>query len=144
MPKRRSVVKRKPMVQSATDYEWVDLAGHKDAALTKLLVTNKVCGSQRLDFYISSYAPKAYAEEHVHEKSEEVFYFISGQGLFVLDRTRYTISAGSIVFVPPNTRHGIFNTGFDPLVFAIACSPPEVTFQENYEAYFVAPPTEKG
>lgn len=134
----------KPMVKNATDYEWVDLAGHKDAALTKLLVTDEVCGSRNLDFYVSSYAPKAYAEEHTHENSEEVFYFISGQGLFVLNRTRYTISQGSIVFVPPKTPHGIFNTGFEPLVFAIACSPPEATFHENYESYFSAPPSQKG
>lgn len=137
-------MERKPMLRKTTDFEWVDLAGHKDAALTKLLVTQKVCGSEKLDFYVSSYAPKAYAEEHLHEQSEEVFYFISGDGLFVLDGTRHAVSPGSIVFVPPKTRHAIFNTGFEQLVFAIACSPPEPAFQENYDEYFVAPPFEKG
>lgn len=130
------------MVRKDLEYEWVDLAGHRDAALTKLLVTREVCGAQTMDFFLSSYAPKACAEEHVHTISEEIFYFISGEGIFVLDGQRHVVARGSVVFVPPNTKHAIFNTGFEHLVFAVCSSPPEPEFHEKYHGYFQMPTPE--
>ncbi|HLI15531.1 MAG TPA: cupin domain-containing protein [Acidimicrobiales bacterium] len=127
------------IVRKVTEFEWVDLAGHRDAALTKLLVTKETCGAQNLDVFLSSYAPKAYAEEHVHERTEECFYIIAGEGLFVLDGERHLVGPGTIVFAPPGTRHGIFNTGMSDLVFVVAASPPEPEFHEQYADYFVAP-----
>lgn len=127
------------MVGRIEEYEWVDLAGHRDAALTKLLVTREVCGAQNIDFFLSSYAPKAFAEEHTHERSEEIFYFLRGEGLFVLNRIRNVVRAGGVIFVPPGTPHGIFNTGLEPLVFVVCASPPEQEFHTQYADYFAAP-----
>lgn len=127
------------MVRRAVELEWVDLTGHKDAALTKLLVTRETCGARNLDFFISSYAPKAYAEMHSHEHSEEVFYFLAGEGLFILDTERHVVGPGTVIFVPPKSQHGIFNTGFTHLVFIVTASPPEAAFHEHYRDYFAAP-----
>lgn len=132
---------RKKMVRKLAEYEWVDLAGHRDAALTKLLVTKEECGAENIDFFVSSYAPKAFAEEHVHERSEEIFYFISGTGLFVLDGERHIIEPGMVIFVPPRSKHAIFNTGMENLVFVVCSSPPEPEFHEEYARYFHASAT---
>lgn len=126
------------MVRRFEEYEWVDLAGHRDAALTKLLVTREECGAEHIDFFVSSYAPKAFAQEHVHEKSEEIFYFLKGSGLFVLDGERHIVEPGMVIFVPPGTAHAIFNTGMDDLVFVVCSSPPEPEFHEEYASYFKA------
>lgn len=126
------------MVRRAVEVEWVDLMGHKDAALTKLLVTRETCGARNLDFFISSYAPKAHAEVHAHERSEEVFYFLAGEGLFLLDGERHVVEPGTVIFVPPGSRHGIFNTGFTHLVFVVTASPPEEAFHAHYREYFAA------
>lgn len=112
-------------IRHAVEVDWVDLGQHIGGALTKLLVTGANAACKNLDFYISSYMPKAYAEEHAHEETEEVFYFISGEGMFLLDGERHRVSAGTVVHVPPRIPHGIFNTGFDNLVFVVAASPPE-------------------
>ena len=127
---------RRRMVRKFEEYEWVDLAGHKDAALTKLLVTKEECGAENIDFFVSSYAPKAYAEEHVHEGSEEIFYFLSGTGLFVLDGERHLIEPRMVIFVPPKSKHAIFNTGLIDLVFVVCSAPPEPEFHEEYAGYF--------
>jgi mannose-6-phosphate isomerase-like protein (cupin superfamily) len=124
------------MVRRIEEFRWVDLAGHRDAALTKLLVTNETCGARNIDFFVSSYAPKACAEPHSHPASEEIFYFVSGSGLFVLGSESHTISAGTVVFVPPDTRHAIYNTGFEDLVFVVCSSPPEPEFHRDYASYF--------
>ncbi len=129
---------RRKMVRRLEEYEWVDLAGHREAALTKLLVTKEECGAENIDFFVSSYAPKAYAEEHVHDRSEEIFYFTRGSGLFVLDGERFIVQAGTVIFVPPGTKHGIYNTGMEDLVFVVCSSPPEPEFHQEYASYFHA------
>lgn len=131
---------RSKMVRRIEEYEWVDLAGHRDAALTKLLVTKEECGAENIDFFVSSYAPKAFAEEHVHDKSEEIFYFTKGSGLFVLDGERHIVAPGMVIFVPPGTTHAIYNTGMEDLVFVVCSSPPEPEFHEEYSNYFQATP----
>lgn len=124
-------------IRRGEEFEWVDLAGHKQGALTKLLVSKENNGANNMDFMISSYAPQAYAEVHMHEESEECFYFVSGTGAFELDGERHVIGPNTVVFVPPKTLHGIFNTGYEPLVFIVTSSPPEPAFHERYQEYFV-------
>jgi mannose-6-phosphate isomerase-like protein (cupin superfamily) len=123
----------------ADELEWVDLAGHLNAALTKLLVTEENCGSRNIDFFISSYAPKAFVASHHHEESEEVFYFLSGTGIFELDGVRHRVDPHTAIYVPPKTTHAIYNTGFDNLVFVVTATPPERQFHERYRDYFVSP-----
>ncbi len=131
------------MVRRVTEWEWVDLAKHHGGALTKLLVTKENCGAQNIDFFLSSYAPKAFAALHSHGKAEEVFYFLEGEGVFILDGRRFTVGPGSVVFVPPKTEHGIFNTGFAELVFVVTATPPEPLWHDQYEQHFT-PPGEGG
>lgn len=127
-----------PMIRRLEEFEWVDLAGHRDAALTKLLVTAETCGARQIDFFVSSYAPKAFAEPHVHNVSEEIFYFTAGGGLFQLGDQRHVVGPGTVIFVPPGTVHAIYNTGFDNLVFVVCSSPPEPEFHRDYAGYFAA------
>ncbi len=124
-------------VRNAAEYEWIDLVGHKNAALTKLLVNPHIAGTDKIDFMISSYAPQGYAKEHAHTDRHECFYFISGSGTFDLDGVRHHIGQGSVVYVPPLTRHQIINTGFDNLVFLVAGSIAEAEFYKDYASYFV-------
>ena len=126
------------MVKRLEEFEWVDLAGHRDAALTKLLVTKEVCGAENIDFFVSTYAPKAYAALHTHAASEEIFYFLEGSGLFQMGDARHVVNAGMVIFVPPGTPHAIYNTGFVNLVFVVCSSPPEPEFHEEYAAYFAS------
>lgn len=124
-------------VRHAEEYEWVDLTGHKNAALTKLLVNPHITGSNQIDFMISTYAPQGYALEHTHDDRSECFYFLSGTGVFDLDGVRHHIRPHTVVFVPPNTTHQIINTGFENLVFIVAGAAAEPEFYKNYQEYFV-------
>lgn len=129
-------------VRHAVEFEWIDLAKHESGALTKLLVTEESCGSKNIDFYISSYEPKAYAAMHMHEKSEEVFYFLEGEGIFMLGNTKHRVSPGTVIYVEPKTWHGIYNTGFTNLVFVVTATPPEPAWHEAYKPLF--PPAQPG
>lgn len=58
---------------------------------------------------------------HNHVGVEEVFYFIRGEGVFTLNGQDIPVKAGSVVAVPPESYHGIRNTGNDILQH-IVCS----------------------
>nr|MDT0662256.1 cupin domain-containing protein [Micromonospora sp. DSM 115978] len=124
-------------VRHAEQYEWIDLTGHKNSALTKLLVNPHNTGSTKIDFMVSSYAPQGYALEHTHEDRAECFYFISGTGVFDLDGVRHYVRPHSVVYVPPTIRHQIINTGMENLVFIVAGAIAEAAFYQDYEGYFV-------
>jgi len=126
------------MLRNIGEWEWIDLAKHHGGALTKLLVTKENCNS-KFDFFLSSYAPKAYAALHQHEEAEEIFYFIEGEGVFMLDGKRFNIGPGTVVYVPPKTEHGIYNTGFTNLVFVVTASPPEPLWHGDNEQNLPTP-----
>ena len=58
---------------------------------------------------------------HVHDATEEVFYFIRGTGIVVLGEREIPVRAGSVVAVPVGVRHGVRNTGKDILQHVV-CS----------------------
>lgn len=59
---------------------------------------------------------------HSHAQVE-VYYFLSGTGVVHIDGEEYAAKAGTTVFIPGNSVHGVRNTGEDTLrlfyVFAI-------------------------
>lgn len=127
------------MVRHMAEWEWLNIAKHQGGALTKLLVTEESCGAKNIDFYISSYMPSAYAEMHMHERSEEVFYFLEGDGIFMMGNTKHRVGPGTVIYVAPKTMHGIFNTGTTNLVFVVTATPPEPLWHEAYKPLFPPP-----
>lgn len=68
-----------------------------------------------------TYFAEGSAPVHVHENLEEIFYFLRGKGIFLLDSKEITVKAGSVITVPPKISHGIRNVGND-LLQHIVCS----------------------
>jgi len=58
---------------------------------------------------------------HVHQETEEIFYFIRGKGVVILGEKEVSVRAGSVVRVPAGTVHGVRNTGPDILQHVV-CS----------------------
>lgn len=92
--------------------------------MTKLLVNPQTTETCHFDFRVSLYRPKAMVEEHVHERSEHVYYVISGLAMFTVDGDSRLVGPRETVFIPPDVRHGIVNNGLEDLVFIVATSPP--------------------
>jgi len=57
---------------------------------------------------------------HTHESSEEVMYIISGKGVVKGLDESYDLFPGAVVFVTPNYKHELVNTGNE--VMKIFCS----------------------
>lgn len=116
---------RKASVVRSHEVGWLEPPGHQLSALSKLLVRPGIVETECLDVRLSLYAPGGYSASHVHQKSENVFYFLDGRGIVELDGEKVPVEAGVVVFVPPGVRHGIFNTGETALRFVFVASSPE-------------------
>jgi len=61
---------------------------------------------------------------HRHERTEEIYHVIAGEGLMTLGDTSFTVTVGDSVCIAAGTKHGIVNTGAVPLRILCACAPP--------------------
>jgi quercetin dioxygenase-like cupin family protein len=62
--------------------------------------------------------PGASIGAHLHENDEECFVILSGEGLYEEnDGTLHKVCAGDVTLTFRGERHGLSNTGKDPLVF---------------------------
>lgn len=62
--------------------------------------------------------------EHLHHRSEEVYYFIAGHGRMRLDGEEADVRAGDCVVIAPGTPHKLWAAADTELVLLCACSPP--------------------
>lgn len=104
------------------EVEWSSMPGHYDA-FCKYLVNND-SGSKYVDFRISIYRPKGYAEVHIHDEAENIFYIMQGTGIFELDGERFVVDPGTVVFIPPGVKHGVHNTGCENMLCLVVAAPP--------------------
>lgn len=67
--------------------------------------------------------------EHRHDKTEEIAYFISGEGLAHTyidgEAQELPIGPGYVWYIPPGAWHAITNTGNEPLTLVFATIPNE-------------------
>ena len=84
---------------------------------------------------------KMRSEYHKHI-ADEVIYIVSGRGKVMIDKYRYSIEPGMVIFFPKEVLHQVINTGDETLnlfnVFA-----PGITLELNAKkTIIVAPPSE--
>ncbi len=60
---------------------------------------------------------------HRLTKASEVYYFFEGTGIMHVDDEKCEVSAGSIVYVPPNATQYLENTGDQDIVFLCIVDP---------------------
>ncbi|MGY1750501.1 cupin domain-containing protein [Modestobacter sp. SYSU DS0511] len=68
---------------------------------------------------LTELAPDGWLGLHRHSATE-VYHLVEGSGIVVLDGVEHPVTAGSAVFIPGDTEHGIRNTGPGPLRFVYA------------------------
>jgi mannose-6-phosphate isomerase-like protein (cupin superfamily) len=71
---------------------------------------------------------------HFHEKSEEIYYILSGAGMLQIADKTCSVGPGDAIAIPPQQLHQITNTGNEILKFLCCCAPGyehEDTFLQN-------------
>jgi mannose-6-phosphate isomerase-like protein (cupin superfamily) len=72
----------------------------------------------------ASLPPGGETTEHLHPRSEEIYYFTAGSGRMRLAEEESEIVAGDCVVIAPGTPHKLWNTGPGLLVLLCCCAPP--------------------
>ena len=62
--------------------------------------------------------------EEVHDKEDQVLYFVAGEGEAILEGETQAIEEGDVVLVHKGTRHNFKNTGLEDLKIITTYSPP--------------------
>ncbi|MFX1509612.1 MAG: cupin domain-containing protein [Promethearchaeota archaeon] len=60
---------------------------------------------------------------HRLTKGSEVYYFIDGKGVMVIEEDEHEVGPGSLVYIPPNTTQYLTNTGQKDIVFLCIVDP---------------------
>jgi len=68
-------------------------------------------------FAFGKFLPGEVCEMHLHSTMEECFYFIDGEGEYMLNDIVYTIKPKCFLRIPANTLHALKATGIKPLTF---------------------------
>jgi mannose-6-phosphate isomerase-like protein (cupin superfamily) len=71
--------------------------------------------------------PGAAVGEHVHTRTEEIYFIVSGKGMMKYDGEEFEVVPGDLIMTPLNGRHGITNHGSEPLDFVVVeALPPSI------------------
>jgi oxalate decarboxylase/phosphoglucose isomerase-like protein (cupin superfamily) len=54
---------------------------------------------------------------HNHEGQEEVYFFVQGTGMMLVDEQKFRVNAGDIILIPDGAFHRVINDGEQNLVF---------------------------
>ncbi|GAB3491317.1 cupin domain-containing protein [Amycolatopsis cihanbeyliensis] len=63
----------------------------------------------------ASLPPGGLSGEHVHTRTEELYFIISGHGRMLLDGRPHDVRAGDVILTGLGTRHGLRNVGSEEL-----------------------------
>jgi mannose-6-phosphate isomerase-like protein (cupin superfamily) len=63
--------------------------------------------------------PGAVSGEHLHTRTEEVYLILRGRGVVTLDGRPHQVAPGDVVLTGLGTRHGLRNTGTEPLEWLV-------------------------
>ena len=68
-------------------------------------------------FAYGKFLPGESCAMHLHPTMEECFFFIDGEGEYIIDDVVYAIKPNCFLRIPANTLHALKATGTTPLVF---------------------------
>ncbi len=120
-----SAEKAKATIRAAAEVMWDEPPAHYGGAFSKMLVRPEPVGSQKLDYRISVYQPRAYVAPHRHKIQEQIYHILDGEGLMEIEGERKVVRRDDVVFIPPGVEHAIYNTGMTDLRFIVVTSPPD-------------------
>ncbi|MDG1889857.1 MAG: cupin domain-containing protein [Verrucomicrobiota bacterium] len=62
-------------------------------------------------------------DEHFHERSEEIYFILEGQGRMRIEDEEQVVQVGDAIAIPPGKRHKLWNTGKQSLRLLCCCAP---------------------
>lgn len=80
--------------------------------------------------------PGCHQEKHRHSAEEQLFYFVQGNGKFIVDGKEENVHKSMAVYIEPYSEHEIINCGYDELIFIVVYVP--IKLMELEKTYTVS------
>jgi 2-phosphoglycolate phosphatase len=96
----------------------------KDSSIIRSILDKTNAPVKNVTLAEATLKPGMATIEHVHKRSEEIYYFLSGAGIMKINGKKFAIKPGDGVLIPPGSRHKLKNTGRREIKFLCACAPP--------------------
>jgi mannose-6-phosphate isomerase-like protein (cupin superfamily) len=104
-------IERVPAFKTKDGSEIRELLAHRNSC-----IRHQTLAEARLDL-------GAATTPHRHERTEEIYYILEGEGLMRVGGEACPVGPGDAVAIPPGASHQITNTGPVVLKFLCCCSP---------------------
>ena len=95
----------------------------KDASEIREILAPRNSSIKRQSLAEARVPPGQSTEEHIHPKTEEIYYILEGKGRIRIDGEERDIRPGDGIAILPGMRHKVWNTGKSDLVFLCCCVP---------------------
>ena len=118
-----------PLILSDTQHASRILGVHGGRGILhwKRLATGLMMHADWDSFEFCRLDPGAAVGEHVHSRTEEIYFIVDGHGLMHINQERAEVGKGDLIVTTLNTRHGIDNVGEGNLDFVVVeVLPPEI------------------
>ena len=93
----------------------------------KRFVTGLMMSADWDSFEHNRLEPGAAVGEHVHSRTEEIYFIIRGRGLMHYGEERFEVGPGDLIMTPLHGRQGIETIGDETLeFFVVEALPPEI------------------
>lgn len=116
---------RVAIIRNIAEVPWREFPHHFGGALSKPLVTPESAGAKHLDYRISCYQPMAYVARHTHQRQEQIYHVLDGEGLIEIAGKNHVVRKHDVIYLPPGIEHLIQNSGLIDLVFLVITSPTQ-------------------
>ncbi|EMA59654.1 cupin domain-containing protein [Halorubrum lipolyticum] len=90
----------------------------------KWLSTPETTGAEAFSSGVVVLTPGEGHERHTHPDSEEVLYFLNGEGVQTIGDEEREVTPGDMVYIPAGVEHSTENTGWEPMRFLAMYGPP--------------------
>jgi len=95
-----------------------------DWGTLKFMSTPETTGAETFSTGVVVLNPGKGHERHTHPDSEEILYFLSGEGVQTIADEEREVTAGDVVYIPAGVEHSTENTSWEPLRFLAMYGPP--------------------
>jgi quercetin dioxygenase-like cupin family protein len=101
------------------DLPWVEHHSVKNVSIKKM-ITKEQFGEESPSIIMVKIPAHVEVPEHIHDKSEDILFILSGRGTMWIDEIGgVTLQKGTVVRVPRNTKHRIFDVSEELLIYDV-------------------------
>jgi len=95
----------------------------KDGSEIRELLAHRNSGIRNQSLAEARLAPGASTQEHLHLRTEEIYYITHGLGRMRIESEIRDVRPGDAIAIPPGQKHKLWNLGSESLRLLCCCAP---------------------